>query len=418
MFESDQPVPLGDAKPVVGTFICINLAWTSHDFSRSRFLISDESQLRRVLALGTENLSWIPAKSRCHPVKVSAEPAPPEPAAPQPTPPTPPTLPAPDRERLERDRLARAERQWAKSAVQVREAFLMLRDNPKQGGVLVRGLTEDIAKSVGESDKLLYLITQSSEIEQHHGLNCMMLSVFLATKLQLPEQAIAQVAQAALAHDVGKTMIPQWVVQTASRKKPEEMLYREHCRRGVEALRLSEAFSEAVIAAVEDHHERLDGSGYPAGKKGEQIGLVARIIAVVDTYDELRAPESPQVEPLSADEAMRRLWRDQESKLDARIVTAFVKMLGVYPPGTFVGLSDGSCGLVVAPGNDSLRPRVMIYERERTAEEASIVDLDERPDLSVAGVVDPEHLSPELLRVFNPRALAAYSFAASAKQKD
>ncbi|MFN9388107.1 MAG: hypothetical protein ACK6DF_00925, partial [Betaproteobacteria bacterium] len=86
--------------------------------------------------------------------------------------------------------------------------------------------------------------------------------------------------------------------------------------------------------------------------------------------------------------------------------------------GTFVGLSDGSCGLVVAPGNDSLRPRVMIYERERTAEEASIVDLDERPDLSVAGVVDPEHLSPELLRVFNPRALAAYSFAASAQQKD
>ncbi len=409
MSDSSRPVPLGDAQPVVGTYICINLAWTAHDFPLSRFLISDESQLRRVLALGKQNLSWIPAKSRNQPVKVPAARPPAHSAAPQ----APPVAHA---VRVARDHLARAERHWLKSAAQVREAFIKLRDSPKLGGMLLRELSEDIARGVGESNQVLYLITQSTESDQRHSLNCMMLAVFLAKKLQLSGKVIAHVAQAALAHDVGKTMIPQWVIQQSSRKKPEEMLYREHCRRGIEALRLSEAFSEAVIEAVEDHHERLDGSGYPAGKRAEQIGLVARIVAVVDTYDYLRSPESPQVEPLGPDEALRRLWRDQEQKLDPRIVAAFVKMLGIYPPGTFVNLSDGGCALVVAPGNDSLRPRVLIQQGGGEREDIRIIDLDERPDLTITSVVEPETLSPEMLRLFDPRSAAAYSFAPSPEQ--
>jgi HD-GYP domain-containing protein (c-di-GMP phosphodiesterase class II) len=400
---------------VIGVFVWINKSWSDHDFILNKFRITTEQQLKEVIALGTENIYWFPSKS-------TAKPKPPAPKQDTPSPPPPPVVDLhaeklkEKTEKVQRQRalVSKAERNWEKAAKAAREAMLGMRDNPRQAGGKMREFTQEAVQSVGGSEALLHLLgNKQGDGPQHHALNCMSLAILLAKRIGLPDAAVSEIALGAMSHDIGKTLIPAHIFRAKARSKHEESLYRDHCIRGVELARISGAFSEGAISAIQDHHERLDGSGFPNGKKGSAIGLSARIVAVINHYDRLCSPESPERESMSPGEALKKMWREEQTRLDPAVLTALIKLLGVYPPGTLVGLSDGSLGLVVSPGKQSLLPKVLIYDPEVPKDEAPILDLSEIQDLAIEETLRPEDIPADVIEWISPRERLTYDFSSS-----
>lgn len=414
----EHPIPIGECLPQLGVFVWIDRPWSEHPFLYNKFRITTEEQLQQVLALGSDRVYWIPSKSTSEPAPAPAGAgAAPEQARPAAAPP--PTASVRQRdEKLERQRaiVNRAERAYDKAAQSSREALLGMRDNPRQAAPKLRELTASVAEQVANSESILLLLgDKHGHGPQYHALNCMTLSVLVAKALGLPTAAVGEIALGALAHDVGLVNVPPHIVRSANRNRAEENLYREHCRFGVELARSSGGFSESAIAALQDHHEALDGSGFPAGKKGNAIGLAARIVGVVNRYDRLCHPDSPETRAMLPTHALKKLWQEEQSRFDARILAAMVSLLGVYPPGTIVALSDGSLGLVLSPGADSKTPKVLIYDPAISKDDAPVVDLGETPELTIEEALRPEDVPEEALQWINPRERLTYFFTADPK---
>jgi HD-GYP domain-containing protein (c-di-GMP phosphodiesterase class II) len=298
--------------------------------------------------------------------------------------------------------------------------LLGLRDHPKQAGIKMRDISSSAAQSVANGEALLLLLgdkvgDKEAHGPQHHALNCMTLSMLVGKALGLPPAAVGEIALGALAHDVGSTMIPRHILRAKKRNSAEQNLYREHCKLGVDLALISGAFSKAAISAIQDHHEAIDGSGFPSGKKGDAIGMAARIVAVANCYDRLCSPESPETSPMLPANALKVMWRDEQARLDPVILAALIRLLGVYPPGTIVTLNDGSLGLVVSPGKKSLYPKVLIYDPDVPKDEAPIVELEEGGERKIEEAHRPEDIPSDVLNWISPRERITYYFTADQK---
>jgi hypothetical protein len=119
------------------------------------------------------------------------------------------------------------------------------------------------------------------------------------------------------------------------------------------------------------------------------MSMGARILAMCNRYDRLCAPESPDVPPLMPSEALAYMLRQESSKYDTQMLAALIKLLGVYPPGTVIKLSDGKLALVVSPGADIQRPRVLLYRPDSGDADAPLLDLAKAPDLKVTEAIRP-----------------------------
>jgi HD-GYP domain-containing protein (c-di-GMP phosphodiesterase class II) len=240
--------------------------------------------------------------------------------------------------------------------------------------------------------------------------------LLVGKKAALSEVELADLALAALAHDAGKSQIPPQILKTWPRKKHEEDFYRQHVQFSVEFAAKSGAFSREALAIIAGHHEALDGSGWPQGKKEASTG--ARILALVDRYDRLCSPEAPGREHLMPAEALATMFRHQADKLDGNLLRMLIKLLGIYPPGTVVQLSDDSLALVISPGPHSLQPRVLIYSPELPKDEAPMLELSTDPDMKIVEAVRPSTLPPDVLQWLNPQQRLSYFFSVNNAQSN
>lgn len=426
--DREQPMPLGDRQLQLGVYIWIDRPWTEHSFLRSRFKITSEKQLRELRALGPRGIHWIPALSDVEPIApvIASEPTPddllegvdPSAEAPAQGPAAPKQAEsARERERrmaVQREKAARARRQWEQAGQVLRDGMRALRDNPRQAGAALGGFAENVAAQIDGRKGLLHLVEQDGSESLHaHALSCMTLATLVGKELKLDRTTLREVSTGALIHDVGKLAIPARILRSNSRSQAEENMYRDHCRAGVELARESGAFSEVVLAVIRDHHEHLDGSGFPARARDQAIGLPARIVAAVNRYDRLCNPESPHRSGLRPADALKKMWRDERSRLDGQVLAALVKVLGVYPPGTLVQLSDGRHGLSVNPSAKPLLPRVVVYDGSRPKDDADLLDLSEaQAGIAIARAMAPDEIDPEVLAWLSPRERLAYYFTA------
>jgi hypothetical protein len=177
----------------------------------------------------------------------------------------------------------------------------------------------------------------------------------------------------------------------------------------VELASESGVFNEAAIEIISDHHEAMDGSGWPNGKS--EFGLATRIVALVNRYDRLCNPESPEREALMPTTALAVLFKNESKKFDSVLLGMLIKVMGIYPPGTIVHLNDGAIGMVVCPGKESLRPKVLVYNPDLLMGEAPTIDLSEEPDLKIDEALKPASLPLEVLAWLNPRKRLSYFYA-------
>ena len=246
---------------------------------------------------------------------------------------------------------------------------------------------------------------------QFHALNTMVLSVMVGKKAGLSQVQLADLAMAALAHDAGKSEVPPHILKNAQRKKHEEDFYRQHVQHSVQLATVSGSFSPSALAMIADHHETLDGHGWPHQKSDLSAG--ARILALVNRYERLCSPEAPAKEALTPSEALAQLFRQESGKYDAGLLSILVKLLGIYPPGSLVQLSDESVALVISPGANSLQPKVLIYRPELNKDDAPFLSLATQPDLKIVAAVRPGKLPPQVLAWLDPQQRLAYFFNAA-----
>jgi putative nucleotidyltransferase with HDIG domain len=175
------------------------------------------------------------------------------------------------------------------------------------------------------------------------------------------DNSITALGMGALLHDVGKTRLPRNLIcKPTAYTDQERRLMERHPTLGATILRRSENIPELAQRIAAEHHERIDGSGYPCGIRGAELLLPSQLVAITDLYDNmLTGRNRPALQPI---EVLRQLYlRSNAGALDRRLVEKVIHCLGVYPIGSLVELNTGERGIVIASNRvDSLKPTLRL----------------------------------------------------------
>jgi putative nucleotidyltransferase with HDIG domain len=192
-----------------------------------------------------------------------------------------------------------------------------------------------------------------------HSVRVATLAVHLGDKLGLSEEQLLELGTAGLLHDVGKSKIPDEILFKPGRlDKDEFTVMQSHARLGAEILMEHKTATPLDVAAAWGHHLRHDGGGYPARPSWAVRDNVTKLLQVCDVFEALTAIR-PYKAPMTPHQAFEIMLGD-EGGFDPTVLSAFIRTLGLYPPGNKVRLSDGSRATVVAAGDDVLRPLVQL----------------------------------------------------------
>jgi len=241
---------------------------------------------------------------------------------------------------------------------------------------------EDSAAVLG-----LATMRDASEADLFHSVNTLIYSLTIGVGLEIPEEGLTALGVCALLHDIGKVAF--------NRDDPtqEDRVRLLHPRVGAEILaRMPEVDQAAMLVAFE-HHYRPDGGGWPEMDPGYVAHPYSRIVSIADRYDRLTTAP-PEDVGLTPDRAVVQLLRETAGSLDQTFTRVFVREMGAFPVGCLVRLSDQSVGVVSAPGEDPLQPRVRLVYGPDGLALGSKVDTDlAGSDLSIVEVVPPAALS-------------------------
>ena len=156
-------------------------------------------------------------------------------------------------------------------------------------------------------------------------------------------------------------------------------------------------FHYDAVDIVRQHHERLNGSGYPSGKKGDQISKLAKIVMVADEYDELCHHPDPS-RSMAPPDALSHLYVKCRHTLWQDAVVALIRQLGVYPPGSLVQLNNQKIGIVTSVNFEQrLRPIILVYDDQGSPDEPIVLNLAEEDEsLAIVTSIRPIDLSPNI----------------------
>jgi hypothetical protein len=172
--------------------------------------------------------------------------------------------------------------------------------------------------------------------------------------------------------------------------------------------------SPGATLVIAQHHEHADGTGFPLRLNTDRMTPASRIVALVNRYDNLCNPHLA-AKALTPHESLSLMFAQGKTKFDTAILGAFIRMMGVYPAGSAVQLTDDRFGLVVGVNSSRpLKPRVLVHEPGVPRDEALVVDLEAVAGLGIRRSIKPLQLPPATLEYLAPRPRVAYFFEALA----
>ncbi len=383
----------------VGLYVYLDLGWMSHPFALGNFKIKDEAQIGKIRALNLKRIRYDPLRSDVVPEFPKTIQLAPEAVAPA-LPPETPQNPIRQSNRLKQlnEAILESEQVFAAATGSAREAVRTLGDHPEHSRKLAEQLVGEMSDSMlAESDVALNVVT-GAQGQYVHSLNVVVLALMLARSVEMGADEMKELGLAALFHDAGK-----------EDDAPNKSFVDLHCETGA-GMALRAGLSERVSRMILQHHEAMDGSGYPLRLKGERIDPLARLLALVNYFDNLCNPANPS-DALTPYEALAQMYASQSQKFDAAMLQRLVKLLGVYPPGSVVQLSNGMYGLVLAANSDKpLQPVVMVYVPEVARETPVVIDLGEQQDVTIRKCLRPRQLPEDVFYYLKPAKRMSFYF--------
>ena len=218
---------------------------------------------------------------------------------------------------------------------------------------VVEKMTESVLRNKNALISLAR-IKNKDEYTYLHSLAVAALCISFGEHLDLESGQLKDLGVGGLLHDIGKVKMPIEILhKPASLTEQEFEVMKTHVAHGCCILEETTGIDEKSICVTRQHHERLDGTGYPDGLKGDQISKFGQIAAVVDIYDALSSERCYKA-ALPPTVALKKLFEWSESYLDRKLVEQFILHMGIYPVGTLVRLRSGFIGVVVDQGERSL----------------------------------------------------------------
>ena len=419
--ETDQETPrmpdasgptIDTAELRLGLFVHLDLGWMDHPFPLGSFKITSQQQIDTIRTLGLNRLRYSPDKS--DPAPTTSGPSNPPLAAVS----TPLNPEASERQRhkallqAQRQSLIQCERQFGEAAKAYRQVVEDLAQHPEaareRGLAVVHGVVDQMA---GAGDSAIRLLSEGlGDRSSLHSVNVMVLSLLLGKAMGLSTSELQDLVVAALLHDVGKTALPERVRFREDGLKPAQIkLYQEHVGHSL-ALGKQLALNPRVLLAIAQHHEMADGSGFPLGIKADKIAPASCILALINRYENLCNPGSP-ANALTPHESLSLIFAQMKERFDGNTLSAFIRMMGVYPPGSVVQLLDGRYAMVVSVNSTRpLKPRVVVHDSHIPRDEAPVLDLEHQRGVGIKRSVKPLQLPRATLDYLSPRSRICYYF--------
>lgn len=398
-----------------GIFISLShIGWVRHPFLLNEFRLSSEKQIRALQEMGLKEVEWHPERSTTLPLPEATDHGADEGEVDFGASALAGMLDEKkqriDRVRRQRERLARREREYDEELSAVSDILKEVTADPATAHAEAQTLAGRVVDGLmGAESVAIQLVNQKTRESglAFHSLNVMVLSMLLGKALGLAAEEMRHLGVGALLHDVGKGEIPPRILRATNRTPPEEEFYRAHVGYGIKAVARAKGMAVPARNIIACHHEHWDGSGFPNRLVGEKIPRLARIAALANRYDNLCNPFDIK-EAKTPSEALALMFKNEGGHFDPELLQRFIKTLGIYPPGTFVTLSNGATGLIIETDPARLlHPLVMLYDPEIPRNEALMLDLKEA-ELAVEKAVSPAVLPLEVVEYLAPRGRIDY----------
>lgn len=387
-------------------------SWMDHPFLFSSFTIKNEKQIAVLRSMGLTEIEYLPHLSK-------TTPAPPTDATANDTPaasdePLPlDELMLEKREHIEtllrqRERIQAAERKYAKTANAVHNVMRLANSNPRQAAQLSGEVAHELSNAFLSDDNFLIHLMGDNVADEnayYHSVNVTVLSLILARALGITDaETMRAIAQGAVLHDVGKSMLPsQLLLKEGDFTQPEIKLFQMHPTYGVRIMQPATGLSDTVRSIILFHHELSDGSGYPKGIAADALGQAVRIVTIANAYDNLCNPRIVKHARTPA-EALSHMYKNELKKYDKSALSAFIKALGIYPPGTIVSLESGRIAIVMSVDSaDLLNPNLMLYDPTIPKDDAAVVHLKRDLDDKIERTLRPAALPQAVYDYLSPR---------------
>ncbi len=232
----------------------------------------------------------------------------------------------------------------------------------------VKPLVSACVDSILANHNALFWLTRIKDQDEYtaeHSLRVCILAIGLGRQLGYDARKLELLGECGLLHDVGKMLVPEEILNKPGKLSDAEFgIMQSHTTHGHRILSEEKDVPEIIADTALYHHERIDGNGYPESLIGSKIPTYARLIAIVDAYDAITSDRCYK-EGMSPLDALRIIYNSRDSFFDKDLVEAFIRMVGVYPPGSLVELSTGETGIVVENSpNHRLKPLVMLLKED------------------------------------------------------
>lgn len=416
----------------IGMHVHLDLSWTEHPFTFSSFQIKTLDQIEAIQALKLTRIRYSPEKSTSEPLPKAKAIGHKEDASAAHLPVATGSSPdgaAIDAKALKSDLVARlnahvsrmrsCESALTSSARAVKSISKNLHSRPGEAAKEASELIEHICKQMPATSEIaIHLMSDKIGGEEvyHHSLNVALLAMMLGRELKLADKDLHALGMGALFHDVGKLEIdPKVAKKTDALSRHEVALLQTHVSLSAGILKKL-ALVPDVALVVAQHHEFVDGSGYPKRLTAAQISPLAKVLSVVNEFDNLCNPANP-AKAYTPHEALSLLYGQQRARFDAKVIATFVRCMGIYPPGTLVVLSNGALGMVVSVNSSRpLKPTVLVFDPAVKRGEALVVELEKEPDVAVVKTMRPAQLASDAMSYLSPRKRTTYYFDAQPRK--
>lgn len=401
----------------VGMFIQLEVGWINHPFPMSSFRISSQKQIHTLRGIGVESVRYVPAKSA---VASAAKALPREGVG--------------ETHEHALDDASDAGHRASASEVDPVGRFKAAQQRCQQRFQEATGVYAAVVSSVhsmpqqarGQAESLItacvadlleqgpcavHLLADSfGQRSAVHAVNVMVLALLLGQSLGMQARELHGLGASALLHDLGKVDLSGHIAEPGSALSAVDLQrYQEHVGLSVQ-LGQSMGLPSDVLIAIAQHHEMADGSGFPLHLMAEDISRWGQVLALVNRYDRLCNPLHGEA-ALTPHEAVARLFALRRERFDPMVLAAFVRMMGVYPPGSLVQLVDGRYAVVViVDAQHPLRPSVVPYQAGRGRDEVALLNLVHNPELGILRSLKPTQLPREVLDQLLPQPRVCYFF--------
>ncbi|KXF82035.1 HD-GYP domain-containing protein [Enterovibrio coralii] len=391
-----------------GLYIKLPLRWHEHPFLRSAFEVRTAEEVALIKKLPLDYLLYFPEKSS-EKLKTVEEAAKAKQVSPE---------VEPSREEVVqlsvelhqqkqqqikemtalRNRHSECEQKYKQSILKLRQGIGEMGRNPERACAEIKGLSSELSAIATSGPLTMHLIDKKNDNDEHftHTLNVAVFALMIGKMRGYSETEMTDLLMGAFLHDIGLIDIHQPMGADGKLALTSAAKHREqHTIFGVRMVEDFEGVTLNVLNVIQNHHEYFDGSGFPKGLQGDAVDDMSQIVSIANMYDDLCQPQKSgkAYQPSSA---IALLYKNMKAKFRPDLMELFVKMIGVYPPGSIVLLSDQSAAMVLSNNLESLlKPNVVVYDAMIPRDQAPILDLS-NTDLTVKQVVKlksvPRHI--------------------------